>query len=364
MIDRRHFREIDWTLIALLLLNTALGLAAIYSSSYQSVGSFYFVKQLIFAAFSLAMLFLILTVDYKLLMMFALPAYVLIVAVLVAMFPLARLTAGTKSWIRMPFFQIQPSELLKIVLILVLAQLFGASKKAFVTRTLGWTGAAAVLVPFVLVALQPDLATAACFLPILAAALILAGLTRKTLVVLLVVAILLGLLAWNLGLKDYQKKRIKTLLVPGADPQGAGYHVLQSKIAIGSGGLFGKGFRRGSQSQLRFLPARHTDFVFSVIGEEFGFAGILAAIVLYYLFLARLFKSVGQSRDRAGVYITFLAASLVAFQFFVNVLMIIGLLPIAGIPLPLLSYGGSSLLATFLAVGLVLNVRMRRFANV
>lgn len=363
MIDRRHFQEIDWTLLVLLLLNTGLGVAVIYSSSHQVSGAF-FLRQVIFAAFSLVMLFVILSVDYKTLMTFALPVYVLIVAILAVMIPFARLTAGTKSWIKLPYFQIQPSEILKIVLILVLAQLFGATKKTFVTRTVALTGAASVFVPFGLVAIQPDLATAVCYLPILAAALILAGLTKKTLVIILIVAILFSLVTWNLALKDYQKKRIMTLLFPGHDPQGAGYHVLQSKIAIGSGGLFGKGYSRGSQSQLRFLPARHTDFVFSVIGEEFGFAGVLVALILYYLFLARLFKSVGQSRDRAGVYISFLAASLIAFQFFINILMIIGILPIAGIPLPLLSYGGSSLLATFLAVGLILNVKMRRFANV
>ena len=363
MIDRKHFQEIDWKLIVLLLLNTALGIAAIYSSSHQAGGA-YFLRQFTFAVFSLVMLFFILAVDYKTLMTFALPVYVLIVAVLAAMIPFARTTAGTKSWIRMPFFQIQPSEILKVVLILVLAQLFGAAKKTFVTRTIALTGAGTVFVPFVLVALQPDLATAVCYIPILAAALILAGLTKKTIVVLLIILVLLSIVTWNLTLKDYQKKRIMTLLSPGQDTQGAGYQIRQSKIAIGSGGLLGKGFKKGSQSQLRFLPARHTDFVFSVIGEEFGFAGILAALILYYLFLARLFKSVGQSRDRAGVYISFLAASFIAFQFFVNILMIIGILPIAGIPLPLLSYGGSSLMATFLAVGLILNVKMRRFANV
>lgn len=363
MIDRQHFREIDWALIALLLLNIGLGIAAVYSSSHRGEGGFY-LRQIIFAAFSLFMLFLILTVDYKMLMTFAFPAYGLIVLVLVAMIPFARLTAGTKSWIRLPYFQIQPSEIIKIVLILVLAQLFGTTKKAFVARSVALAGTGAVLVPFILVALQPDLATAVCYFPILLGALLLAGLTRKTIVVLVIAAILLSLVAWNFGLKDYQKKRIMTLLFPGQDPQGAGYHVLQSKIAIGSGGVFGKGFGKGSQSQLRFLPARHTDFVFSVIGEEFGFAGILTAMVLYFLLLARLFKSVGQSRDRAGVYIVFMVASLIAFQFFINILMIVGVLPIAGIPLPFLSYGGSSLLANVLAVGLVLNVKMRRFANV
>jgi rod shape determining protein RodA len=363
MIDRRHFGEIDWTLIVLLLLNIGLGIAAVYSVSYRGGGGHH-LRQIVFAAFSLFVLALVLMVNYKTLMTFAFPLYGLIILVLAAMIPYARLTAGTRSWIRMPYFQIQPSEILKVVLILVLAYLFGATKRAFVTRRTALAASGAVFVPFVLVALQPDLATGVCYLPILGGALILAGLTRKTVAVILIAAVLVSLVVWDFGLKDYQKRRVMTLLFPGQDPQGAGYQILQSKIAIGSGGLAGRGFGKGSQSQLRFLPARHTDFVFSVIGEEFGFLGILAAIAVYFLLLARLFKSVGQSRDRAGVYIIFMTSCLIAFQFLVNVLMIVGILPIAGIPLPFLSYGGSSLLANVMAVGLVLNVKMRRFANV
>jgi rod shape determining protein RodA len=151
---------------------------------------------------------------------------------------------------------------------------------------------------------------------------------------------------------------------PSRDPQDSGYHILQSKIALGSGGLLGKGFTRGTQSQLKFLPARHTDFVFSVIGEEFGFIGVAAVLFLYAVFLLRLFLSSWKSRDRAGVYIIFMVSLMVSFQLLVNVAMVIGLFPIVGIPLPLLSYGGSSLLANFLGVGLVLNVKMRRFANI
>ncbi|MBN2207273.1 MAG: rod shape-determining protein RodA [Candidatus Aminicenantes bacterium] len=346
-----------------MLLNIALGVAAISSASERE-GAGYQLRQTVFAAFGLFMLFLTLLVDYKTLMTFAFPLYGLVVLVLTAMIPFAKLIAGTKSWIRLPHIQIQPSEILKVVLILMLAQLFAGTRRAFITRRTALAGSGLVFVPFILVALQPDLATAVCYLPILAAALILAGLTRKTLALIVIAAVLLGIVAWNFGLRDYQKKRVMTLLFPGQDPQGAGYHVMQSKIAIGAGGMFGKGFGKGSQSQLRFLPARHTDFVFSVIGEEFGFAGILAALGLYFLLLARLFQAVGQSRDRAGVYIVFMVVCLIAFQFLVNILMIIGALPIAGIPLPFLSYGGSSLLANVLAVGLVLNVKMRRFANV
>jgi len=176
--------------------------------------------------------------------------------------------------------------------------------------------------------------------------------------------LVIGFLGWNFFLKDYQKDRIRTLIFPQKDPLGTGYHILQSKIAIGSGGLFGKGYKEGTQSQLRFLPARHTDFIFSVIGEEFGFAGIIVVLSLYFIFISRLLWSVYQSRDRAGVYIVFMVFLMFASQFLINVLMTVGLFPVAGIPLPLYSYGGSSLVTNYIAVALVANVKMRRFVNV
>ena len=172
------------------------------------------------------------------------------------------------------------------------------------------------------------------FLPIPLAAFVLAGLNRRTVAVILIAAIVVGFVGWNLILKDYQKKRIMTLLNPNEDPRGAGYHVRQSRIAIGSGGLIGKGFLKGTQSQLRFLPARHTDFIFSVLGEEFGFLGVFIVLVSYFLFLARLFLSVPKSRDRAGMYIIFMVACLLTFPFLVNTMMIIGLFPDHGGPDP------------------------------
>jgi rod shape determining protein RodA len=181
---------------------------------------------------------------------------------------------------------------------------------------------------------------------------------------LLIIAIVMGVVSWGYFLQDYQKDRITTMLTPGKDPLGTGYHILQSKIAIGSGGLFGKGYGQGTQSQLQFLPARHTDFIFAVVGEELGFIGVVVIGLFYFLFLARLFQSVSKSRDRTGVYIIFMVAMMISCHFFVNVFMTIGLFPIAGIPLPLLSYGGSSLLTNYIAVSLVLNVKMRRFVNI
>ena len=262
------------------------------------------------------------------------------------------------------FFQVQPSELTKIVLIILLASLFSKFRQAAISWKKGFVSGVATAVPVFLVALQPDLGTALSYVPIFLAALILAGINRKTFIYILIVALVIGIIGWNFGLKDYQKTRLKTLISPSKDPLGSGYHILQSKIAIGSGGFLGKGYRKGTQSQLRFLPARHTDFIFSVIGEEFGFLGIVLALMGFFIFLYRLFQSVGFSRDRAGVYIVFLVAMMISFQFLINVMMVIGLFPITGTPLPLLSYGGSSLLTNYLGVSLVLNVKMRRFVFV
>jgi rod shape determining protein RodA len=363
MIDRIQLQEIDWILIGLLLVNSIFGVLLIYSSSQYVSGSF-FLKQLLWILISLGLLFLTLSIDYKTLLTYSPYIYGLFVLILLGLLAFGRAISGARSWVRLAFLGGQPSELAKIVVILVLARIFSEYRRPYLTTGFAALSAAVVFLPVGLVALQPDLGTAITFLPLLLASFLLAGLRKKTLVIFLVLSLVVALMGWNFFLKDYQKKRLTTLLNPGQDPRGSGYHVLQSKIAIGSGGLLGKGYKKGSQSQLKFLPARHTDFIFSVLGEEFGFAGILFVFFTYFLFLSRLFKTIPKSRDRPGMYIVFMVACLIAFQFLVNVMMIVGLFPITGIPLPLLSYGGSSILTTFIAVGLVLNVKMRRFANV
>mgnify|MGYP001028040574 FL=1 len=363
MIDRRLVQEIDWVLLGLVLLQCLIGVVFIYSSSHFLPGNFY-VRQLAWVAVSLAALVLVVAVDYKFFVSLSPYFYVLITAVLAVTLVFARLVAGTKSWITLGLLRLQPSELAKIVMILVFARLFAEYKSAFLSRPQAVLALAVSAAPLLLIVLQPDLGTAMTFTAVIGGAFILAGLRKKALVLILLAALAAGVGGWNLALKDYQKRRVTTLINPLGDPQGAGYQVIQSKIAIGSGGFAGKGLEKGTQSQLRFLPARHTDFIFSVIGEEAGFAGVFVVILLYLALLGRMFLSVSKARDRAGVYIVFTASMLIAFQFLVNVLMIIGLFPVVGITLPFLSYGGSSLLTSFIACGLVMNVRMRRFANV
>ncbi|HOW86184.1 MAG TPA: rod shape-determining protein RodA [Candidatus Aminicenantes bacterium] len=363
MIDRRHLSEIDWVLLGLVLLQSLIGAAFIYSSSHFLPGAYY-VRQLVWIGVSIVALFLVLAVDYKFFVSLSAYFYGLVVALLALMLVFGRLVAGTKSWLTLGLMQFQPSEMAKIVMILVFARIFAEYKSPYLTthHTLGALLIAGL--PLLLIILQPDLGTAMTFVAIVGGSFILAGLKRKTIILLVAASLLLGIGGWKVGLKDYQKKRITVLINPSGDPRGSGYQVNQSKIAIGAGGLTGKGFTKGTQSQLRFLPARHTDFIFSVIGEETGFFGVLAVILLYFAMLARMFLAVPKARDRAGVYIVFTASLLIAFQFLTNVLMVVGLVPVVGITLPFLSYGGSSLLTSFIAVGLVLNVRMRRFANV
>jgi rod shape determining protein RodA len=363
MIDRRLFGEIDWALLGLILLQSLIGVFFIYSSSHFLPGAHH-IRQLVWIGISLAALLLVLSIDYKFFVALSGYFYGLVVVLLAGTLVFARLVAGTKSWISFGLMQLQPAEMTKIVMILVFARLFAEYKSAYLTtrHTLGAMIVAAV--PFVLIVAQPDLGTAMTFVAIVGGAFILAGLKRKTILLLVLAGIVLGVGGWNLALKDYQKRRVTTLINPAGDPRGSGYQVNQSKIAIGSGGFAGKGFQKGTQSQLRFLPARHTDFIFSVIGEETGFLGVFIVIVLYFAILARMFLAVPVARDRAGVYIVFTASLLITFQFLVNILMIIGLFPVVGITLPFLSYGGSSLLASYVACGLVMNVRMRRFANV
>ncbi len=363
MIDRRLVQEVDWVLLALVLLQSLIGVFFIYSSSHYLAGN-YHVRQLIWIGASLVALILVLVIDYKFFVSLSVYFYGLTVVLLALTLVFARFVAGTKSWITLGLMQVQPSEPAKIVLILLFARLFAEYKSAYLTSQYTWLALLLSGLPLALIILQPDLGTAMTFMAVIGGVFILAGLKKRTIIFLLLAALVLGVGGWNFGLKDYQKKRLTTLLNPLHDPRGSGYQINQSKIAIGSGGLAGKGFMKGSQSQLRFLPARHTDFIFSVIGEEAGFLGVLTVIGLYFFMLARMFLAVSKARDRAGIYIIFTASLLIAFQFLVNILMIIGLFPVVGITLPFLSYGGSSLLTSYVACGLILNVRMRRFANV
>ena len=270
---------------------------------------------------------------------------------------------GGRRWISLPLFNLQPSEFMKIGLALVLARLFGDSRNRTPSGRDLALGGALTAVPLLLIARQPDLGTAATLVPVLAAIAFVAGMRLKVAGILLAVAIVAAPVVWSVGLQDYQKGRILTFVDPSRDPLGAGYQQLQARITVGSGGLWGKGFMKGTQGQQGFLPVAHNDFIFSVLAEEHGFIGVLSVLGLYAFIVLRTIETARLARDRLGTLLVIGALASFTFQVVYNVSMSAGLAPVKGLTLPLMSYGGSSVIATLAGIGLILNVRMRRFTN-
>jgi rod shape determining protein RodA len=361
-IDRRLLFNIDWALLLSALLLAAIGVFTIYSATHSGKSADLYLKQLYLIGLGMAGLLLALLVDYRRLADRAFLFYVVTVVALLYVLRFSPVIAGTRRWILLGGFQLQPSELAKIVAALLVAKIFAESRmETLGLRDVLAPGAAVGLLAL-LIAREPDLGTAACLIPLFLAVAFLAGLRVKAVMALLLVALVAVAMAWP-NLQDYQKKRVYTFLDPSLDPQGAGYQKIQSRIAVGSGGLMGKGWKQGSQAQLGYLPARHTDFVFSVLAEELGFMGVVTVLGLYLLLLWRMLETAQLARDRVGAFLAAGIAATFAFQVVYNVAMVAGLVPVKGLPLPLMSYGGSSILASLIAVGLILNVRMRRFAN-
>jgi rod shape determining protein RodA len=362
VIDRRLVANIDWVLLGVTLLLALIGVSTVYSATHRGTLIGLHVKQLYLVTGGLLCLLIALLVDYRRLSDRAVLFYVLSVAVLAYVVLFGPLIAGTRRWILIRSFQLQPSEFVKLVSALLLAKVFSESNR----ETLGLRDllgpAAAIGVLVVLIARGPDLGTAVCLLPPFLTVAFLAGLRMRAVLAVFLGLVLVSGLAWPY-LKDYQKTRIYTFLDPSLDPRGAGYQKIQSQIAVGSGGLLGKGFGEGSQAQLGYLPARHTDFILSVLAEEMGFLGVVGVLGLYALWLWRMLETAQLARDRLGAFLCAALAAGFAFQVVYNSAMVAGLVPVKGLPLPLLSSGGSSVLASLIGVGLVLNVRMRRFAN-
>jgi rod shape determining protein RodA len=272
--------------------------------------------------------------------------------------------SGGRRWIPLPGgFHFQVSEFVKLVIILLVARYLTELKSDHLEgRDLLKLGGLVAL-PMAMVMKQPDLGTSLTYLPILGIGIFLAGLQWRHAVAVALLALITPLAAWHFALKDYQKARLVSFLDPDTDPKGDGYQVIQSKIAIGSGGMWGRGVTRGTQTQLRFLPVPHTDFVFATFGEEHGFAGVVFVLALYFLLLMQIVQNAQTAPDRSGMYICMGVAALLLFHLLVNVGMVVGRMPVTGIPLPLMSSGGSSTLSIFMMLGLVNNVRFRRFVN-
>lgn len=357
-------RRVDLRLLAVAILLTAVGIVMVVSTTAGSPRADLAGKQVLFAALGLLAAGAFLAVDYRLLLQYSPGLYGVTLLVLVLLPIFGKRIAGAKSWIKVfGGFQIQPSEFARIAIALLLAWILENDDRPLLkTRTVALLSAA-VLVPAVLVLAQPDLGVALTYLPFLVAALFFGGLRTRWWIALVVAGSLAIGGSWFL-LKDYQKDRIRTFLDPSLAARGAGYQVRQARIAIGSGGIFGKGWKQGTQSRLGFLPVRHTDFIFAALAEEWGFVGVALVLAAWGFLVARALAIARDARDRGGSMLALLLAVNLAAQALVNVAMNVGVLPTTGITLPFLSYGGSSLVATWGMVGLILSVAYRRYVNV
>lgn len=360
------YRDFDWMLLTLVLMMSFISVLEIRSATAHTKFHGFGEKQLGFLAVGLVLMFVISLIDYHRLIDLAAWAYGIGVFALVAVLAVGTKVMGARRWINLGGgVHFQPSEWVKLILILVVARYFWG----LIGRELNWAeiGKAFALVgiPMLLVLKQPDLGTALTYLPVLIGGLFLGGIRVKQVSILLLALVVLGGGAYLSGkrLKPYQQARINSFIDPGSDPKGAGYQILQSKIAVGSGGLWGKGINKGTQTQGDFLPIPYTDFIFAAFCEEHGFIGGVGVLLLYFLILTRLIQNAHQASDAPGTFIVMGIVAVILFQILVNIGMVVGLMPVTGIPLPLMSYGGSSILFTFLALGIVMNIRMRRFVN-
>ncbi len=365
-IDRRLFEHFDIILMLFICLVCTMALFNLYSASYppKGYGTPAYIRQGYFFLMGFGVFVFLISFDYQELHSWNYPFYVLIVALLIFVYFAGAKAGGAQRWINLGFFKLQPSEPAKLMLVITLASFY--SRKEVVD---GYSITQLVIpvlltaVPFLLILLQPDLGTALMLGIIFVSMTVFVKLRMSTYLTMGGLALVLGVFAWEKVLKPYQKQRIQTLFSPDNDPMGHGYQVLQSKIAIGSGGKFGKGYLEGTQGHLHFLPERHTDFAFAVWGEEWGFAGSLVFLGIYFMMLIWGIHVAMEAKDRFGVLLAYGVVMLIFWQAVINLLMILGFLPVVGIPLPLVSYGGSSLLTTMFGLGILMNVRMRRFQN-
>jgi len=358
------FRDFDWVLLLFVLAICGLGVMEIYSATLTTKFVGVHIKQVYWILGGMALMFIVSLIDYHALLDNVHYFYLVSIGGLIAVLLFGKKYLGARRWIQMPGGQhFQPSEWVKLILILAMAKYFADlyQKHASVSDIV--KAGAIVGIPMLMVLKQPDLGTALTYIPVLVMALILGGLRLKHAAVIMLAGALFLPVVWHFGLKPYQKERLISFREPEADPQGSGYQIQQSLIAVGSGGVWGKGIAKGTQTQGLFLPVPHTDFIFAAFSEEHGFVGALGVLLLYFLMLMRLIQNAQTAPDRGGAFIIMGVVAVLTFHVLVNVGMVVGFMPVTGIPLPLLSYGGSSVLFTFLALGIVNNIRMRRFVN-
>jgi rod shape determining protein RodA len=364
MFDRRLVQNFDWLLLSLVVALGAIGLVNLYSAGFTrqpGEGTPLYIKQLYWLAVGLSLMFLTLFYDYRHLEKMSYPLYLLSLLLLVAVMFWGKTVSGSRRWLVLGPLSFQPAEFAKIALILALATYFSRRPRTESLRLKDLLAPIVlVLAPVALIVKQPDLGSSILVVLVAASLTLFVGVHWRTLVGFTMTLILSSPVIWSF-LKDYQRQRILTYLNPEQDPLGAGYHIIQSKIAVGSGQFWGKGFLQGTQSQLRFLPEQHTDFVFSVFAEEWGFVGSAVLLLLFTGLILWGLQVARDCKERFGHLLALGVTALIFWQVFINLSMVTGFLPVVGIPLPLFSYGGSSLITTLLGVGFLLNIRMRRF---
>jgi rod shape determining protein RodA len=355
------FRDFDWLLLVFVFLICGLGVFEIRSATVHTKFAGAHIRQIYWIAAGVGVMFIVSLLNYHTLLDQIHWVYVGALASLMIVLIFGQRYLGAKRWVKLPLgVHFQPSEWVKLILILAVAKYFVDLSQ----RDLTWPdfikAGAIVAVPMLMVLRQPDLGTALTYLPIAIMGLFLGGVRWKQAATVIILGGLMMPLAWHV-LKPYQRDRLVSFMEPEADKQGSGYQVIQSLIAVGSGGIWGS--QGGSQTHLAFLPVPQTDFIFAAFAEEHGFVGALGLLLLYFIVLMRLTQNAQTAPDRAGTFIVMGVVAVLSFHILVNVGMVVGFMPVTGIPLPLMSYGGSSVLFMFLALGLVMNVRMRRFVN-
>jgi rod shape determining protein RodA len=364
MFERRLYYHIDWALLIAILALCGLGVAMIYSTTSDPTRavSHMHITQIYAIVIGLIVMVATLSLDYRTFTDKSHLIYIAVLALLIYVLFFGATVMGARRWIPLKIVNLQPSEFAKVAVALVLAKFFGENRGAPSWSDLA-IGGALTVIPLALIAKEPDLGTAVTLLPIFLAVAYLAGMQMRILGLLVLCLVLAAPVAWKFGMSPYQKTRISSFLDPSLDPKGAGYQQLQARITVGSGGPTGKGFKQGTQGQLRFLPVAHNDFIFSVLAEEQGFAGVVVALGLYLFVILRALEAASLAKDRLGSYLVLGVLASFTFQVIYNVTMSAGLAPVKGLTLPLMSYGGSSMIATLAGFGLILNVRMRRFTN-
>lgn len=364
MVNQRYARNFDWLVFFTVMCLLAVGALTLYSA--VSVGSgnpktYIFYKQLSWYLVSFGIMAVVAIVDYHIIYKWAYIIYAGSMVLLVAVLLVGDTVSGSQRWLPMGPFSLQPSELAKVAIIIVLARYFSKVKSLAGFNFKDLIPAAVLVgVPFLLILKQPDLGTSLMLLLIAGCIAFIAKIEKTTFIILIVVAVLFAVVLF-FTLEEYQMTRVSIFLNPGQDPLGAGYHIIQSKIAIGSGMLTGKGYLNGPQNALDFLPEEHTDFIFAVLAEEWGLVGSAVVLLLFLMLIFGSLNTALKSKDPFCVLLAAGVAALIFWQVLINICMTMGLMPVVGVPLPFISYGGSSLLTMAIGVGLVLNVSMRRY---